>query len=219
LSRRAKARLVKYASCSGRRPTELSGEPVCRRVATRDRDHEPFRRRLGEDKRHGFRTSGETTGHCLRQPPRDDALANMNEYLISRVAEFLDPHHVMSLATVGEDGPHAANLFYARDGCALIWVSDPASRHSRHIEERTEVAATIARDCCDFPDVQGPARGKPGSRQSRGALSVPAGPLRRKVTRRLRARAFLSARPDPPSVLRPVSVGGKWIKRRFPDLR
>jgi uncharacterized protein len=79
----------------------------------------------------------------------------MHESLISRVAEFLDAHHVMSLATVGEDGPHAANLFYARDGCALIWISDPASRHSRHIEERADVAATIARDCCDFTDVQG----------------------------------------------------------------
>jgi uncharacterized protein YhbP (UPF0306 family) len=68
---------------------------------------------------------------------------------------FLDAHHVLSLATVGGDGPHAANLFYARDGYALIWVSDPASRHSRHVEERAQVAATIAHDCCDFPDVQG----------------------------------------------------------------
>jgi uncharacterized protein YhbP (UPF0306 family) len=79
----------------------------------------------------------------------------MNSNLAARVMAFLDAHHVMSLATVGGDGPHAANLFYARDGYALIWVSDSTSRHSRHIEERAGVAATIARDCCDFPDVQG----------------------------------------------------------------
>jgi uncharacterized protein len=79
----------------------------------------------------------------------------MNSNLTARIAAFLDAHHVMSLATVSESGPHATNLFYARDGYALIWVSDPTSRHSRHIEERAAVAATIARDCCDFPDVQG----------------------------------------------------------------
>jgi uncharacterized protein YhbP (UPF0306 family) len=79
----------------------------------------------------------------------------MNSDLTARVMAFLDAHHVMSLATVGGDGLHAVNLFYARDGCALIWVSDPASRHSRHIEKRAEVAVTIARDCCSFPDVQG----------------------------------------------------------------
>src|SRR6266545_3438203 len=93
----------------------------------------------------------------------------MNSNLAARVMAFLDAHHVMSLATVGGDGPHAANLFYARDGYALIWVSDPTSRHSRHIEERAGVAATIARDCCDFPDVQGlQVRGR--ARVSRRAI-------------------------------------------------
>jgi len=48
----------------------------------------------------------------------------MNSDLTARITAFLDAHHVMSLATVGGDGPHAANLFYARDGYALIWVSD-----------------------------------------------------------------------------------------------
>jgi uncharacterized protein YhbP (UPF0306 family) len=75
--------------------------------------------------------------------------------LASRIASFLDAHHVMSLATIGGDGPHAASLFYVRDGYALIWLSDPASRHSRHIGERADVAATIAGDYCDFADIQG----------------------------------------------------------------
>jgi Pyridoxamine 5'-phosphate oxidase len=95
---------------------------------------------------------------CAR-PPRVDASPGrpheIDNNLTVRTAAFLDAHHVMSLATMGAEGPHAANLFYARDGYALIWVSDPTSHHSRHIEEHAEVAATIARDCCDFPDVQG----------------------------------------------------------------
>ena len=95
---------------------------------------------------------------CAR-PPRVDAPPGrpheMDNNLAARTAAFLDAHHVMSLATISADGPHATNLFYARDGYALIWVSDPTSHHSRDIEELAEVAATIARDCCDFPDVEG----------------------------------------------------------------
>jgi len=79
----------------------------------------------------------------------------MNVDLATRIASLLDAHHVMSLATLGEDGPHAANLFYVRDGYALIWVSDPASRHSVHIEKHAGVAATIAANYRDFSDVRG----------------------------------------------------------------
>ncbi len=61
----------------------------------------------------------------------------------------------MSLATVGPDGPHAANLFYARDGFALLWVSDRTSRHSLHVEQGSRVAATVAPDCSDFQQARG----------------------------------------------------------------
>jgi uncharacterized protein YhbP (UPF0306 family) len=79
----------------------------------------------------------------------------MNGDLAARIAQFLNAHHVMSLATVGEDGAHAANVFYVRDGLALIWVSDPASRHSRHIAAQPAIAATIAPDYADFPEIRG----------------------------------------------------------------
>jgi uncharacterized protein YhbP (UPF0306 family) len=73
----------------------------------------------------------------------------------ARIAAFLDAHHVMSLATSGPHGPHAADVFYARDGFALLWVSDPASRHSVELEAEPRVAATIAPDYVDFVDVRG----------------------------------------------------------------
>jgi uncharacterized protein YhbP (UPF0306 family) len=75
--------------------------------------------------------------------------------LRERIEAFLAAHHVMSLATLGSDGPHAANLFYACDGLALIWVSDPGSRHSRDVDAQSRVAATIAPDYADFAEIRG----------------------------------------------------------------
>lgn len=79
----------------------------------------------------------------------------MADEVAERIATFLDEHHVMSLATAGVHGPHAANLFYARDGFALFWVSDPASRHSLELAADGRVAATIARDLSDFAPIRG----------------------------------------------------------------
>lgn len=62
---------------------------------------------------------------------------------------------MLSLATHGRDGPHAANLFYAQDGLALFWVSDPDTRHSREIEADQRVAVTVAGDHTDFADIRG----------------------------------------------------------------
>ena len=80
-------------------------------------------------------------------PPADD--------LADRIAEFLDTHHVMSLATCGPHGPHAANVFYARDGFSLLWVSDPQSTHSTNIGINPQVGATIAPDYRDFAEIRG----------------------------------------------------------------
>ncbi len=73
----------------------------------------------------------------------------------ARIAAFLDAHRVMSLATCGSQGPHAANVFYVRDGFVLLWISDPNSRHSVEIEADRRVAATIAPDYRDFDEVCG----------------------------------------------------------------
>jgi uncharacterized protein YhbP (UPF0306 family) len=72
-----------------------------------------------------------------------------------RVAAFLDAHHVASLATCGMHGPHAANVFYVREQFALLWVSDPRSRHSVDLEAEPRIAATIAPDCFDMDEIRG----------------------------------------------------------------
>jgi uncharacterized protein YhbP (UPF0306 family) len=79
----------------------------------------------------------------------------MDDERAQRFLSFLDAHNVMSLATVGTDGPHATNLFYARDGFALVWVSDRTSRHSLHVEGGAPVAVTVAPDYADFQDARG----------------------------------------------------------------
>jgi uncharacterized protein YhbP (UPF0306 family) len=75
--------------------------------------------------------------------------------LADRIAEFLDAHHVMSLATCGPHGPHAANVFYARDGLSLLWVSDRQSTHSTNIGINPQVSATVAPDYRDFDEICG----------------------------------------------------------------
>ena len=75
--------------------------------------------------------------------------------LRARIQAFLTAHHVMSLATIGREGPHAASLLYAYDGFALIWLSDPTSRHSRDVDAEPRVAATIAADYPDFVEIRG----------------------------------------------------------------
>jgi len=79
----------------------------------------------------------------------------MSADLVERIVAFLAMHHVLSLATHGWEGPHATNLFYAHDGLALFWVSDPNTRHSREIEAEPRVAVTIAPDYSDFSEIRG----------------------------------------------------------------
>ena len=79
----------------------------------------------------------------------------MADDLHQRIEAFLDEHHVMSLATLGPGGPHAANLFYARDGLALVWVSDADSQHSLNLVAAPLVAVTVAQDYSDFAGIRG----------------------------------------------------------------
>jgi uncharacterized protein len=79
----------------------------------------------------------------------------MTTELDQQVGAFLAAHHVMSLATLGASGPHATSLFYACDGLALVWVSEPNSQHSCEIAVDPRVAATVAPDYSDFAVIRG----------------------------------------------------------------
>jgi uncharacterized protein YhbP (UPF0306 family) len=79
----------------------------------------------------------------------------MSTETAQRIANFLDEHHVMSLATCGAAGPHAACVFYAREGFTLLWVSDSQSRHSTELAADCRVSATVAADYANFSDIRG----------------------------------------------------------------
>src|SRR5438132_187723 len=64
-----------------------------------------------------------------------------------QIAAVLHRHHVMSLATVCPDGPHAANLFYAREGFTLLWVSESSNRHSVAVETDARLPRLLQCDC------------------------------------------------------------------------
>lgn len=81
--------------------------------------------------------------------------AGMNGEVAARIAAFLDAHHVMSLATCGPQGPHAASLFYARDGFSLLWLSHEQTRHSEALAINPLVGATIAPDYRGFAEIRG----------------------------------------------------------------
>lgn len=68
---------------------------------------------------------------------------------------YLDSHHVMTLATHGPDGPWAAAVFYAREGGALYFLSAPTTRHCRNIEHDPQVAAAIQEDYAHWKEIKG----------------------------------------------------------------
>ena len=79
----------------------------------------------------------------------------MATHLPQEAADFLTRYHVMSLASVGDDGPWAAAVFYAHDQTSLYFLSSPATRHARNLERDSRCAATIQHDVSDWAEVRG----------------------------------------------------------------
>jgi uncharacterized protein YhbP (UPF0306 family) len=79
----------------------------------------------------------------------------MSADLRRRILAFLDEHHVMTLASIGADGPWAAAVFYAHDDCRLYFLSAPTARHAENIAADPRAAATIQRDYDDWPGIRG----------------------------------------------------------------
>lgn len=78
--------------------------------------------------------------------------------LRGRVAEYLDGHHVMTVATADPEGnaPHAAHVFYVADErMRLVFLSQKSSQHGRHIGKGAPVAVTVSESHEDWRDIQG----------------------------------------------------------------
>ncbi|PWB42277.1 MAG: pyridoxamine 5'-phosphate oxidase [Rhodocyclales bacterium] len=79
----------------------------------------------------------------------------MGASLRERVLALLGEHHVMTLSTIGADGPWAAAVFYAHDDLRLYFLSSPTSRHAQNLSNDARAAATIQRDYDDWPGIRG----------------------------------------------------------------
>ncbi len=79
----------------------------------------------------------------------------MDDTLRRRVEEFLDRHHVMTLATTAAGAPWAAAVFYVRDGLRLYFVSSPRSRHAQELASNPHVAAAIQGECRNWVEIEG----------------------------------------------------------------
>ena len=76
--------------------------------------------------------------------------------LPERIRNYLEAHHVLTLATVDEGGPWAVSLFYASDGAMNLYVlSDPATRHGRAMAHGARVAVTVYDETREWTSIRG----------------------------------------------------------------
>lgn len=76
----------------------------------------------------------------------------MSVKLRAKILEYLEAHHVMTLATAG---PWAAAVFYVNDGFTLYFLSSPQTRHAQELVANPRVAITIHEDYTDWRSIKG----------------------------------------------------------------
>ena len=79
----------------------------------------------------------------------------MPDALRAEVQSYLREHHVMTLASHGEEGVWAAAVFYANDGFAIYFLSSPSSRHGRDMAGNPRVSAAVHEDYSDWRAIKG----------------------------------------------------------------
>ncbi len=80
------------------------------------------------------------------------------EKLPSKIVKFIGRHHVLTLATVGENGtPYCSNAFYSfdEDRCVLIFTSSLDTLHAKHMLGNPAVAASIVLETKIVGKIQG----------------------------------------------------------------
>ena len=77
------------------------------------------------------------------------------EGLREQVQSYLREHHVMTLASQGDEGVWAAAVFYANDGFATYFLSSPTSRHGRNLVGNPRASAAVHEDYADWREIKG----------------------------------------------------------------
>ena len=79
----------------------------------------------------------------------------MPDALRGQVQSYLREHHVMTLASHGDEGVWAAAVFYANDGFAIYFLSSPTSRHGRNLAGNPRASAAVHEDYTDWKAIKG----------------------------------------------------------------
>ena len=78
-----------------------------------------------------------------------------SDELGATILNYLESHNALSLATVDDDLPHAASVFYVNIGYDLFFISSPDSQHGRNLMTNSHVSATINEDYANWADIKG----------------------------------------------------------------
>jgi uncharacterized protein YhbP (UPF0306 family) len=79
----------------------------------------------------------------------------MTVKLREQVQSFLSEHHVMALASHGDEGVWAAAVFYVNHGFTMFFLSSPTSRHCRNLAENPRASAAVHEDYADWREIKG----------------------------------------------------------------
>ena len=86
-----------------------------------------------------------------------------------RVVKFFKKHHVLTIATTLNNEPWCANCFYVYlpEENALVFTSDPATRHGKEFTENSLVAGSVVLETRVIGNIRGI--------QFQGRISIPEG--------------------------------------------
>ncbi len=79
----------------------------------------------------------------------------MSEDVRHQALDYLQSHHVLTLATYGPEGLWAAAVFYASEEFRLTFLSAAHTRHAQNIAANPQVAGTIQADYHDWQAIKG----------------------------------------------------------------
>lgn len=92
-----------------------------------------------------------------------------------RIIDFINQHHVLTLATCVENNPWCANCFYVylEDENCLVFTSDDATKHVQDVSANSKVAGSVVLET----GIVGKIRGI----QFRGIMEIPQNDLASKA--------------------------------------
>lgn len=92
-----------------------------------------------------------------------------------RIVDFINEHHVLTLATCVDNNPWCANCFYVwleEENC-LVFTSDDATKHIQDVSVNSKVAGSVVLETSIVGKIQGI--------QFRGTMEIPKKELASKV--------------------------------------